>query len=450
MELARTNLIRVRELLHRFPLRRLELAALWQRGADGSGAVLRLSPERTVLRVDGAAGGSWVLKLHHPRRRAEGLRRLLSPAPALREARLAAQLGLGRWLAEQPSPAVGVLARPWQERHPPGDWARGLRGLHDRGWSDPDLSADDLLWNDRGQLVPLDLGHARFTPGGAPLLARRADCLLLLSGLDEREAEAAATRLHGEYRSIFPPVWGVAELLAEARRVRAARHWRHSRRCLRACSDFEPHGGGARRRGFASVDDAGEELRRSTRTTVTRRDGCVEKEYLRAGPWQRVRLAVGRGPARLAYRRLYCLELQGRAAARVLAWSPTARGERLVTEWIDGRPAAASDVPLLAGFLADLHGAGIGLRDAKAANFRVLPDGSPVLIDGDGLRFAAPRRARDLGRLLAELPAGDPRLADAWEGYASGGGPPPAGATRRAAQAEARRFRAILARAAPG
>ncbi|HEX9794495.1 MAG TPA: hypothetical protein VGC54_10980, partial [Planctomycetota bacterium] len=63
------------------------------------------------------------------------------------------------------------------------------------------------------------------------------------------------------------------------------------------------------------------------------------------------------------------------------------------------------------------------------------------LVDADGVQAAVRDRARDLGRLLAELPAADPRLDAARQAYAVH--VPLPGSARTTAAAN--RFRKLLA-----
>jgi len=433
-DLARHNLVRARERLHARPLRDPQLAALWE-AMPPAPPVLRLSPHRTVLRLPSEHAPdqrSWLVKLFHPRRPGEGLRRLLSPAPALREARLHRQLGLADGRAEQLAPDFGLFARPWRERCPAGDWAAGLAGLHQRGWSDPDLSLEDLVWTEQGELLPLDLGHARRTPGGAPALARRADLSALAAELPLEEAErllAEACRLAG---------WDdycAAELLHSGRGDRARRTWIRSARCWRDCSDFEAVAAGSRRRGFSPPSGEGESLKRGRRGEVDRFGDAVRKRYLRPGALSGLRRRLPRlSPAAQALRRLHLLELSGITAARPLAWLR----DCLWTEAVDCPAPTLAELPDLASWLRRLHSAGHGLRDAKLANFALGPDG-PVLLDADGLTPARARAERDLGRLVAEAPGGSAEEQEALRAY--GPHEPPA------VQHWAARFRQVLAAA---
>ncbi|RMH03516.1 MAG: hypothetical protein D6702_05830, partial [Planctomycetota bacterium] len=234
----------------------------------------------------------------------------------------------------------------------------------------------------------------------------------------------------------WPP--GRADEIRElARRDRARRAWIRSSRCLRDCSDFVAETATARRRGFAPpAAGDGVVLARGRRSRVVRLGPVVAKHYLRAGaPAGLRRLLPALRPAARAFRRLHLLELEGLPAARPLAWT----GDVVWTSWVEGREAAASDLPALAAWLRRLHDRGHGLRDAKAANFRMTSDG-PVLIDADGITPARLRPARDLGRLAAE--AGD---ADCLEALLAAYGRHEEAAVERWRL----RFRRLLA-AAPG
>ncbi len=428
-ELARSNLVRLRERLHERPLRDPLLARLW-RQASAAPECLRVSPSHTVLRV--RTEGGWVLKFYHPQRPAEGLRRLFRRPPAGRELRLARALGWTAVRAEQPRADLGIYAHPWIEPGPSGDWVQGLAELHRRGWSDPDLSREDLIWDGEGRLHPVDLGHARWTPGGAPLLARRADLATLLAELPEEDAARAAAA--GEKADPPHAPFSSAELLASVPEIRRSRAWRHARRCRRNCADFVRVVGGALRRGFSPPTGKGDTLRsgRRSRSILYFAERTIGKEYFLTTPLRRLRRIAGVGPARAAARRLTFLGELGLPAATLLGW----RESWLWTSLVEGRDPGIEDLPLLAGWLGTLHAAGVGLRDPKPANFRIRADGQAVLVDGDGIEPRLRRPGRDLGRLLAEVEEDSPSW---WRIQRAYGHPLPTGCRRAA-----RRFRRML------
>lgn len=481
------------------------LAELAARAREGAGEILRGSPQRTVVRIP-HAGDDWVLKVYHPRRRLEWLRRRADRAPALREQALARALhvrlpGLPEVVAEQASAGLGLAARRWI---PGRDAAEilagsaagaaaerigsGLAALHRAGWSDPDLHPKDLLVPAepaccglaaaaegelaRGlALLPLDLGHARWSPTGAPPLARRGDVLLLILALPPpiqveilepllRGYAAAAGAEPGwrELRRVLRPD-RAAEWLAGAAEARRAALWRQSARCLRDNRDFERAARGVRRRTAPAAVLAllesgraggeGEVLAAGRRSRVARLGPVIVKTYHRPCYLSWLRRRLGCGPARRGFRRLYALELHGLEGARPLCAVACAGAEHLGMTALPGRPPAASELPLLARWLARLHAAGLGLRDAKGRNFLLLPDGEPALVDPDGMR-RRPAPARDLGRLLAEAPAGSGLERAALAAYAAAA-PPGAAPSRRAQRrilARAARFRAVLERKA--
>jgi hypothetical protein len=428
-ELARHNLVRLRERLHARPLRDPVLAALWA-ALPPEPEVLRVSPHRTVLRLPSAAspdGRSWLLKLDHPRRPAEALRRLLRLPPGLRERRAWGLLGGTEARAEELAADLVVFARPWIERAAPGDWAAGLDALHDRGWSDPDLALEDLAWTADGRLLPLDLGHAAHTPGGAPQLARAADRAVLAAALPRVEGLALLAAAGGATAE-------AATQLERALGDRARRAWIRAARCGRDCRDFERVAGGSLRRGFAPGDSAGEPLAAGRRSEVRRHGEAVAKRYRRPGAAGALRRALpALSPAFRALRRFHLLELEGIPAALPLG----RQGDTLWTAAVGGRPAGPADLPALADWLRRLHERGHGLRDAKPANFHLTAEG-PVLLDADGLTPARQRPARDLGRLVAETAPGSEAEAAVLAAHPAPG--------RDEVRRWAERFRAVLAR----
>jgi len=413
-----------------------------------------------VVHLPGAP--AWLLKIYHPARPFPRLRRLGGVPAAGREARnlerLAARLpGLPRPAAvEQVRPSLGLLARPWLEGTllaevfpaRAQETGRALANLHALGWCDPDLLPADLLIpteNPREpfRLLPLDLGQARIGAGPAPPLARRRDLLLLLSTLDPACGEGAAERLREGYRTILPLEESSADIAREARTLRAALFWRQSARCLRSNAEFAARRQEVRRRDAPPPGGNPELLSQGRRGRVLRLGAVVRKEYRRAFP--ALRRTLGLAPGRRGFRHLHLLELHGLPAARPLGWNFAQGREILETGCVAGRPARREDLPALAGWLGRLHAAGLGLRDAKCANFVLDPEGHPVLTDPDGLsRRLSPRcRARDLGRLLAEA-AGDPSLEQAAFEACRRGAHPLDPLPHAAVARQVRRFRGIL------
>ncbi len=445
-DLLEENLARVRGLLGPRRPEEPRIAAALREALDGPGpeSVLRLGRERTVLRLSGGR----VLKLYHPQRRGEALRRRLRTAPALREAAV-----LAPWhpeiRAEQTGPALGLLLRPWLEGRtletalPEEAVAAGagLDALLAAGLVDPDLSPRDLLLAGDGRLLPLDGGHARRLPGPAPAAARRAALVLLLAGLPP-EAAAACAPVLAEALSL-PRAWR-AQLEAGARRhrLRSLLHRRH--RATRPSRDLVTWGSRGWRRRGVSLDE--EEppvlLARSRRGEVQRRGATVWKRWRRGAGL--LRRGLGGGPGLRAWRNHLLLEQAGMPVARGLAWRREAGGETLVRAWVAGRPPGPDELAAVARWLGRLHDLGLGHRDPKAANFLLDEAGRAVLLDADGLEAPLRRPGRDLGRLLAEAsPAREDLLIRAWR---SAGGP---GGQEAEAKRRARAFRRLLASCAP-
>jgi tRNA A-37 threonylcarbamoyl transferase component Bud32 len=429
LELCRANLERIRRLLNGLEAETPLLNKLLQAALDGQGEVLRISPHRSVFRIDlpaPAVTQTWLVKLSHPDRDWEFLRRMVSTPPALRELEnwqlLASRLGLEFPLdAQQLHPQVGLFVRPFfsgvraSEALPERskDLAQGVAHLHGLRWSDRDLDAGDLLYADEfdGQLIPLDLGQARLGALNLPAELIYRDLARLLSGLELPliralanpllDAHQGAEMLHG---------WTASGLIQRALRIRQRRTWERSARCLRKVSDFCASSSQARRRSFAHANppaiDPAQILSSGPRSTTLLTDQVCWKMYPRPGLGQGIRKSMGLGPGRQAYRRLYWLELLGLQAARVQAWQASGQAEWVATSWVEGEPLQPADYPELARFLADLHLNGVSMRDPKPSNFVLGPERQIVLVDGDGLRNHSLDRGRDLARLIAECEPG--------------------------------------------
>lgn len=326
------------------------LASLLARACANEGEVMRLSARRVVLRLD-AAGETWLLKLDAPRRAWEAMRSALRAGPALREGRnarrLAAELsGFPRQIhAEEPAAGFGLFARPWlsgvsaaavceQEGEAIG---AGLARLHAAGWTDPDLSAGDLILPAAGGLLPVDLGHARVRRRGATSEARRtADLTRLLASLPRARARAAAPAICSGYQRTATLPLAASELARAADALRRRLLQRHSRRCLRPCSDFALDDGILRRR------EAPPGVRLEWHETSPRR-------------------------ARAAFRALYELELHGLRAARPAECA----GARVVAYAPLARAAGPADDEALLDLGAAFAAAGYGLDLQSAADFGV-------------------------------------------------------------------------------
>lgn len=451
------------------------LASLLKRALEGEGELLRVSPQRTVLRLDAndafAAPDGWLLKIFHPRRRTESLRRLVSMAPAQREyeawQRLAARLGVPlRADSAQLGSGVGLFARAfWHGQVAQADeaTAHSLAALHKARWIDRDLALSDLLWwadkEGERQLLPLDLGHAQVTLVPLPPEQIYRSLARLLSGLDPELARNWAPVLLEAHAQALPN-WEVARLVHRSDKLRNRRAWRRSLRAFRDCSDFQANEDGARRRGF--MDDAPEWplaiheglelLAQGPRSSTVRAGNVIWKFYPRPGSGQAVRRALIGGPGRLAYRNLAALEILGIESAQALAWLKHPQGEWIATRFAEGSRANLSATVELADWLATLHDHGFGLRDMKCSNFcsrESTPSNGATawaLIDADGIRPRVEDAARDLARLLAEHPLDGEATAEIQARYFAVHGPADANFLQRLDE-KTEFFRAKLAAA---
>ena len=425
--LLATNLDYLRGRAAAADVRDPQLVHLWQAALAGDGEVLRISPQRTVFCMS-LPSGKWLLKIYHPRRSLERARRLIRSAPAVREAenwallahRLNIELPI---LVEQVQPALGLFARPfWQGRRVSTALedsssfktvAEGLARLHRHHWSDRDLSADDLLFADAydGQVLPLDLGHAKVgLMKPSPEMVYR-DLQNFIASIPVKYAQLAATEflrdsLHGAWLKDY----SVEKLVKRSIRQRTDQAWKRSSRCLRTVSDFERGGRSSIRRNFDGTaplpEEAAEVVKSGPRSSTQKHAEAAWKFYPRSGAVQKLRKQLLLGPGCLAFRKLYFLELLGFKVAAPQAWHATHDGEWLATSWLSGSPPTASLLPQIAAYLARLHMLGIGLRDAKPQNFVVDSDANGALtlalIDADGIRPQLRNPWRDLARVLAE------------------------------------------------
>ncbi len=457
-DLVAENLNYLRQRLGEATISNSLLAELWQQVADGGGELLRISGHRSVWKCgptssDSANQQAWLLKLYHPRRSFEGARRLLRAAPAMREElnwRLLAQrLGIRFALAaEQVRSDVGMLARPfWTgtrvsdhfgiEGSRPADGgsahladdvgdrfadgiggklADGLGRLHKAHWTDNDLSASDLIFADdfQGMLLPLDLGHAKVSLLKPPAEAVYRDLEQLVASLPVACGHQLAPTLlaakdHGDWLKDYAP----PTLVKRAMKRRCDHAWKRSRRCLRTVSDFVRQDQSSRRRSCLATPPNGQAdaaVKSGPRSTLFHHQDLAWKFYPRSGIGQSLRKKALLGPGCQAFRRMYLLELLDLAVAPVQAWQATGDGEWLATQWLNGPPPTADQLPLVAEYLAQLHGLGVGLRDAKPENFICVgrSDGTVKLhlIDADGIRPELRNPWRDLARLIAETEAG--------------------------------------------
>jgi tRNA A-37 threonylcarbamoyl transferase component Bud32 len=348
------------------------LRALLTAALAGGGQLLRLSPRRMALRLE-LQGEAWLLKLDAPQRPFEALRRVLRAGPVRREARNAERLAAE--ISGSPMPALaeenragwGLYARPWIEgANAAAELVEqaeligaGLARLHMAGWTDPDLTAADLILPAGGTLLPLDLGHARVQRRGAVSAERRlADFVKLLASVAAERASAAAPGLVEGYARLVPAPAKARDLLQQAGALRRQLLHRQSRRCLRACRDFSESNGVVQRRGDMS--------------------GRVVEFNLASAK-----------AARAAFRALYELELHGLRALRPEQYGP---GAQLRGSLPPSRPATAADDEAVLDLSADFLRAGFALDLEEPLRFAADADGRAWLADPAAL----------LGRLRAK------------------------------------------------
>ncbi len=347
-------------------LQRLLLAT-----ASGEGELLRLSARRLVQLVD-LDGQRWLFKLDSPRRAFERLRGRLRPPSLLREANNLRELGVqhpglpSEVHAEQLDAANGLLARPWLTGRQGESWVlddaepvgHGMAKLHGVGWSDPDLSAADLLLDEAGNLVPLDLGHAHLhAERVTPPKVRRRDLVRLLGGWNQARRETLGAAILETYRSVLdcPPT---SEVLAAARSWRLEILRRQSRRCLRRTRDFTPTDSGVKRT---------EDLPEGT-------------------PW---RFEVGEGvKAKDVFRLLYELELLELPAVRVLSFTDEGSDVSVEVATPSLNFATVADKQAVEDCMSAFASAGFLVEDFTYAMFHIQPDGTALLADASGLKRA--------------------------------------------------------------
>jgi len=424
-ELLRDNFGKVSNLLEAHTWKNPHICELWQAAQKDSTKVLRLSPQRTVLRVI-LPTGAWVLKIFHPNRKVNALRNSFRASAATRERELVADWCTGQadpTLSEFHSECVNAnltfLTRSWIEaptlafslERSPEETAQiaanSLKSFLDAGWIDFDPSATDFLFQpNQSSLIPLDFGHAIRSDAPVPAVARHLLFLRLLATLTDdgpaaRALAASAAPLCGRSPS---------ELLESSRLMRNEQLRKRSHRCLRRCSDFRPHSeGGHIRRAYARVKEpaSGEGanscvLSKGRRSQVTRYGNQIKKSWSNQGLSRLAATMIGRQQARRSFRMFYLLELHGIPAAQAIAWSPQPEAGVLTTLLVKGHAPRISEFTAIARHLAATHRAGLGNRDPKPSNFMMTESG-PVLVDADGIRDRLTRPARDLGRLLAEV-----------------------------------------------
>jgi len=232
------------------------LCRLLQRAVSGDGELLRLSARRSVFRLkDGKQ--DWILKLDAPERSFETIRARLRRPPLAREARNwnllckrwpELQTILGVIDSEQLDASRGCFARLWFEGRRGHVWTledcpavgAGMAALHQLGWTDVDLSPEDLLLDACDRLLPLDLGHAHVGAIPATPADRCRDWVHLLGGFSLIQRRAYAHPMLDAYRQSLRLSESNEELWRQALLWSSAILHRQSRRCLRQTRDFEP------------------------------------------------------------------------------------------------------------------------------------------------------------------------------------------------------------------
>ncbi|MBT3339638.1 MAG: hypothetical protein HOM34_07585 [Planctomycetes bacterium] len=411
--LLRDNLNRVSDLLAGHDWANEQMNELWAAAQLESAVLLRLSPQRTVLRLS-SHGKEWVLKIFHPMRKSTALRQIFRACPATREKALLEAYDKDCIAAiEIVHAGLSFLARPWVDALDLANAlsispektakcaARYFASFFEKGWLDLDPSAQDYLYLPmEDALIPIDLGHAQRHGDCIPASGRHGFFLRILSSLPDDGPGARALA------NSCSPLCGAspAELLEGSRQLRNNRFRHRSFRCLRSCSDFRPSNDGGHQ---ALVEKKGRSLSTSKRSLVEHQNKTVTKTWLLKRWTRHLAKTFGQSQAKRSFRMLYLLELHGIPAARPLAWSPTPHAGELTCAFVNGTHANPNDLTSLARHLAATHRAGLGNRDPKMSNF-ILTENGPVLIDADGVRDRMSRPARDLGRLLAEAQADSP------------------------------------------
>ncbi|PCJ54163.1 MAG: hypothetical protein COA70_05885 [Planctomycetota bacterium] len=336
------------------------LCRLLQMAVAGDGELLRLSARRSVFRLKDQ-GADWILKLDAPERSFEAIRARLRRPPLARESRNW-KLLCERWPelqpilgvvdAEQIDAARGCFARQWFAGRRGNVWTvedsaavgSGMATLHQLGWTDVDLSPDDLLLDDCNRLLPLDLGHAHV--GNAPSAAsdRCRDWVHLLGGFCLNQRREFASPMLAAYRSAQRLRESDAEIMRQALLWTSAILHRQSRRCLRETRDFTP-----------------------------KKNGIVRCEGIPQGEGSVVE-GNSSSSAQETFRMLYELELHGVAALRPVKLQMADSGDWVI-EGVIPEPSATLQADLLAaGYAMEENNAdGIGFIHDPRGLQRVKP-----------------------------------------------------------------------------
>jgi len=314
------------------------LCRLLQMVVSGDGELLRLSTRRSVFRLRDE-GRDWILKLDAPERCFEATRALLRRPPLARESRNW-KLLCKRWPELQPTLGVidseqldasrGCFARLWFEGRRGQAWTledceavgTGMAALHQRGWTDVDLSPNDLLLDASASLIPLDLGHAHVGAIPSSSSDRSRDWVHLLGGFTFRRRKEFAFPMLKAYRKVLRLREKDEEILRQALLWTSAILHRQSRRCLRHTRDFEPQ-----------------------------KDGILRTENIPHGEPSIVEGSVSSNPHEV-FRLLYELELHDIAALRPLHLQIADCGDWVI-EGVLPTPSDSLQADLLAAGYAD-------------------------------------------------------------------------------------------------
>lgn len=320
------------------------LCRLLQLATAGDGKLMRLSARRSVFLIT-EEGRQWILKLDAPERSFEAIRARLRRPPLARESRNWLMLQerwpelqeiLGSVHAEQLDSARGCFARLWFDGRRGESWqiadaeavGAGMAALHQLGWTDVDLSPNDMLLDASNRLLPLDMGHAHVGTAPSSPSDRRRDWVHLLGGFTLSRRLPFAAPMLDAYRKTLRLSASNEDILHQALVWSRAVLHRQSRRCLRTTRDFQPEG-----------------------------SGIVRSEGIPKGEACKIEGTVSSDP-REAFRLLYELELHDIAAMRPVRLKISGPGEWV----IDGVLPQSSDTLtqdlLAAGYASKepLHG----------------------------------------------------------------------------------------------
>ena len=308
------------------------LCRLLQMAASGDGKLLRLSARRSVFLITDE-GRNWILKLDAPERSFEAIRARLRRPPLARESRNWKMLR-ERWPelqdildsvhAEQLDSARGCFARLWFDGRRGETWqstdaeavGTGMAALHQLGWTDVDLSPNDMLLDASNRLLPLDLGHAHVGAAPSSSSDRRRDWVHLLGGFIYRRRLLFAAPMLDAYRKVLRLSASNEEVLHQALFWSRSVLHRQSRRCLRTTRDFQP-----------------------------KKNGILRSEGVPVGELSTIEGDVSSDP-REAFRLLYELELHDIAALRPVRLKISGPGDWVI-EGVMPEPSASLAKDLL-------------------------------------------------------------------------------------------------------